>query len=394
MEISHLKIAAHFNECQKRIKRAFGTYIARKNRSKGKQLVRISTDKVSNLETTNLIGNFTNPPWAVKIPLAYSLSHKEYFIEIWLSVGNQFRLLRNQKTFVISNFPQITDNVSALNNGQLSNIFLYRKPFSRRNICSRYKTLTLKLNAGAYSEGKTQIKNEDSYFVASNCMGVADGVGGWNNYGVSSKDFANELMQNCKEIVEKSTKTPSLKKTAENAFYQVKSGGSAAWIMANLDQDKLKVTNLGDCGLAVIREINGHSKLIFQTTPQEHSFNTPYQMSLALSKSQTDILKVKLSPKRFEEVTEQMKNVIKDSCSDADDYFLKVRSGDIIIMATDGLWDNVFPKEILTLLATCKANLNDPSELANLLGKYAYSKSKSKLNTPFEEKVKKIYGKS
>ena len=140
-----------------------------------------------------------------------------------------------------------------------------------------------------------------------NSIGVADGVSGWNNYGVSSKDFSNELMQNCKDLIEKSA---SLKKCVEDAFYKVKSGGSAAWILAKLDKFRLKIANLGDCGLMIIRYIHGNPKIIFQSETQEHSFNTPYQLSRSLSKSQLEILKEKLNSDRFAEVTEQMKHVV------------------------------------------------------------------------------------
>ena len=31
---------------------------------------------------------------------------------------------------------------------------------------------------------------------------MADGVGGWNEIGLSAKDFSNELMNNCKKAID------------------------------------------------------------------------------------------------------------------------------------------------------------------------------------------------
>mmetsp|Transcript_3736 Transcript_3736/g.3509 ORF Transcript_3736/g.3509 Transcript_3736/m.3509 type:complete len:224 (+) Transcript_3736:316-987(+) len=220
--------------------------------------------------------------------------------------------------------------------GSTSNIFLYRNPSLRRPLYCR-SSENLKLKPGVFSEGKSHLKNEDSYFTMTHCIGVADGVGGWNQYGISSKNFANELMQNCKENIEKSSKALQIKKCVEEAFNKVKNGGGAAWIVAKLERDKLKISNLGDCGIMVVRTVNENPKIIFRSSPQEHSFNTPYQLSQQLSNSQINELREKLNPEKFDEVMEQMKNVIKDSCSDADDYCLKIRAKDLIIMASDGL---------------------------------------------------------
>ena len=53
-----------------------------------------------------------------------------------------------------------------------------------------------------YSIGKSANKNEDSYFIHEKGFGVADGVGGWNEIGISSEDFSNELMNHCKQTID------------------------------------------------------------------------------------------------------------------------------------------------------------------------------------------------
>ena len=49
-------------------------------------------------------------------------------------------------------------------------------------------------------EGKS---SEDAVFTHPNALGVADGVGGWIKYGISSSKFSNELMNNCYNEVNK-----------------------------------------------------------------------------------------------------------------------------------------------------------------------------------------------
>ena len=79
----------------------------------------------------------------------------------------------------------------------------------------------------------------------------------------------------------------------------------------------------GDSGFAHFR----NSKLIFQSSPLQHFFDCPYQFA---------------SCPDFTEDT--------DRPEDATDYELQLQSGDVIVAATDGLWDNIHMQEILPLL--------------------------------------------
>ena len=66
--------------------------------------------------------------------------------------------------------------------------------------------------SAAYSIGKSVGNNEDAYFIHKKGFGVADGVGGWNDVGISAKDFANELMINCKKAIDQNTTNQKLEK--------------------------------------------------------------------------------------------------------------------------------------------------------------------------------------
>ena len=61
---------------------------------------------------------------------------------------------------------------------------------------------------GGHQIGKISERHpvcEDAYFITENAFGVSDGVSGWNDYGFSSNEFSQQLMNNAKQIIEKRT---------------------------------------------------------------------------------------------------------------------------------------------------------------------------------------------
>ena len=49
--------------------------------------------------------------------------------------------------------------------------------------------------AGAYKIAKKEGHPcEDAYFIGKKSIGISDGVGSWNKYGISAGKFAEELM--------------------------------------------------------------------------------------------------------------------------------------------------------------------------------------------------------
>lgn len=43
--------------------------------------------------------------------------------------------------------------------------------------------------------------SEDAYFITEKGVGVSDGVGGWNAYGINSSLFSNNLMLECQRFI-------------------------------------------------------------------------------------------------------------------------------------------------------------------------------------------------
>lgn len=122
--------------------------------------------------------------------------------------------------------------------------------------------------------------------------------------------------------------------------------GSSTICIATLDKklNQLSYSNIGDGGLMVVRRIDSNTagymrertlpkhlqttdlKIAYLSQQQLRSFNLPYQLGFS------DIAN---TPNNFE------------SPSDADTASIPVMPGDVIVLATDGLFDNIDLNEIV-----------------------------------------------
>ena len=53
--------------------------------------------------------------------------------------------------------------------------------------------------------------------------------------------------------------------------------GSSTAVLAKLDKNKLKTTNLGDSGYYVLRPADDSVEQVFKSKEMQYSFNFPYQ---------------------------------------------------------------------------------------------------------------------
>ncbi|PVU96176.1 hypothetical protein BB561_001340 [Smittium simulii] len=175
---------------------------------------------------------------------------------------------------------------------------------------------------------------EDAYFVKSDALGIADGIGSWSQkLAADSALFSKRLLYNSHSEISRfddieddlftryTEATPV--EVLSNAFNttlvnmaQLGLSGSSTVCLALLRNDELRVANLGDSGLTIIRD----GDMVFHTDEQQHSFNYPYQLST-------------------------MKN--SDNVNDAQVFRIKVKKGDLIILGSDGVYDNLFDEDII-----------------------------------------------
>eukprot|EP00543_Licmophora_paradoxa_P004546 CAMPEP_0202447936 /NCGR_PEP_ID=MMETSP1360-20130828/6714_1 /ASSEMBLY_ACC=CAM_ASM_000848 /TAXON_ID=515479 /ORGANISM="Licmophora paradoxa, Strain CCMP2313" /LENGTH=483 /DNA_ID=CAMNT_0049065255 /DNA_START=285 /DNA_END=1736 /DNA_ORIENTATION=+ len=199
-------------------------------------------------------------------------------------------------------------------------------------------------------------------------VGIADGVGSWREYDVDPRTFSHKLMDECSNLLQEAT-VPQLKadgaekfrrmiapaEVLSQAYERVKNEniiGSSTACVALFDnvRHQLHFSNLGDSGIIVLRHIDSDVagalkrnrttkreerksdlRVAFISQQQLESFNHPYQLGWTgreLDKEETSSFKT-----------------AKESCTTS----IHVRRGDIIIMATDGLFDNVEVDEIAEL---------------------------------------------
>jgi len=227
---------------------------------------------------------------------------------------------------------------------------------------------------------------EDAYFISpsSNTMGVADGVSAWSAYALGNSAYiAYYLMSNAKILADKgATNTLEMVRDAFNgvwALYEKKKmqipNGSATVCLVKLSDEEedtaeggiakkttVQYSNLGDSMLMLIRperfdDMNVNLRIIHQSNKLyalEQVNGTPVPLQLCFYPYQG---------RRGTGAPEQVDK--------SETVVVPVRQGDIIIVATDGLWDNISADEILkhtaNVFAASPAKNVNSNELAKRL---------------------------
>lgn len=143
-----------------------------------------------------------------------------------------------------------------------------------------------------YPCSQTHTGGEDAFFISPaghGAVGVSDGVSAWAEDGIDPGQYSRTFVQYCLEAFEE--RVVSAARAANKGSYLAKfdprallryaqqctcKPGSATVVLAALQPGgKLHVANLGDCGVKVVRD----GKIVYETQPQQHDFNLPYQLS-------------------------------------------------------------------------------------------------------------------
>ncbi|KXS15311.1 protein serine/threonine phosphatase 2C [Gonapodya prolifera JEL478] len=223
---------------------------------------------------------------------------------------------------------------------------------------------------------------EDAYFKRDDALGVADGVGGWGRVqGSNAAMYSRKLMHYAaveigrydeihdqhdmdafkavdpKEVLKRAYDDLNGDKEKENIL------GSTTALIALLRTDRLRIANLGDCGLIVLRD----QDIYFRTEEQQHSFNFPYQLGTGS----------------------------RDVPDDAEKCDIDVQEGDIVVVGSDGLFDNLFDDDIVEIVRSCTDDVGirpvdaDPQEIADALVERTrqIQEDPSSVTTPFQVKA-------
>ncbi|VDN59735.1 unnamed protein product [Dracunculus medinensis] len=215
---------------------------------------------------------------------------------------------------------------------------------------------------------------EDACFIArinnTYVVGVADGVGGWRKYGIDPSEFSSRLMNICSDIVRKGEFEPMrpdllLAKAFETLALPPRPVGSSTACVLIVHRGMLHSANLGDSGYLVLRK----GEIVYKSREQTHYFNAPFQLSLPPENS-------------------PFSGFIGDSPDMAELHSISLKSGDIIVLATDGLWDNVSENLIVEQLKDIQ-----PGDLQSACNSLALSARRLAFDTrhtsPFAVKASK-----
>ncbi|KAL3632543.1 hypothetical protein CASFOL_025527 [Castilleja foliolosa] len=207
-------------------------------------------------------------------------------------------------------------------------------------------------------------RGDDAHFIAADeqFIGVSDGVGGWRKHGIDGGEYARRFMIN--SLIALIHKIPnnnnngwhakSPKRVLEEAYVKTTTqGSSTACIISFSGEDNmLRAANVGDSGFMVIR--NG-AVLYRSPIQQRSSNNCPYQLGTT-----------------------------KDDPSVAEEIELRVEKGDLVILGTDGLFDNMFEREMLDILERGAMLGDDLVKQCSDVAKIAHSNSLDRLrDTPY-----------
>ena len=203
---------------------------------------------------------------------------------------------------------------------------------------------------------------EDSYIVSSptnSTLAVADGVGGWESKGVNPRAFADQILIRTYEFIKSGENNPYYALSA--GFEMTNETGSSTVCIGKMTPDGIfRVANMGDSGFLIIR----NEEILLQSSEHQHRFNFPYQ----------------LGRNKYGEPHGE------DRPSDAEIYQITLEKGDVVVMGSDGLLDNVWPKEILDYINKQPRN---PIALADGLASMAYHASQQDDNfVPFFHRAK------
>ncbi|KAF9550559.1 Protein phosphatase PTC7 [Mortierella hygrophila] len=209
-----------------------------------------------------------------------------------------------------------------------------------------------KMRAGKVDAG------EDAFFHVSTpsrvALGVADGVGGWSEVGVDPALFSWALMDNAEAVarltdVDQSgvdaknsqadhgaSQIPLDAQTILDGAYselvqsgKVEAGSSTACILSLCKvTGTLRASNLGDSAYLLIRD----NKCIYESPSQQHFWNCPYQLTVL--------------PPGYPGAKQHVMDMPKDAAQTTH----QLQDGDVIVLATDGFWDNVFSREAIELV--------------------------------------------
>lgn len=182
-------------------------------------------------------------------------------------------------------------------------------------------------------------------------------------------------------------------------YKNTQSFGSSTAFVACFDPktSKLQISYLGDSGIIILRRTpeTFRMDIVYRSPAQQHSFNCPFQLSRLPTPEDFPMLQEK-GLTCFINLVKNSEDVPQDLPSHSITKEITLSQSDLIVVATDGLFDNLFdyeicsicsgaisPYEAIRLLKDPKL-YSSPHNISKALANAAYIKSLDpKAKTPF-----------
>ncbi|TKY71447.1 phosphatase 2C 71 [Spatholobus suberectus] len=208
---------------------------------------------------------------------------------------------------------------------------------------------------------KASTGREDAYFIShQNWLAVADGVGQWSLEGSNAGLYIRELMEKCENIVSNYENSSMIKpvEVITRGAAETQSPGSSSVLVAHFDGQVLHVANVGNTGFIIIRD----GFILKKSTPMFHEFNFPLQI------------------------------VKGDNPSELiEGYTIDLQDGDVIVTATNGLFDNLYEPEMASIISKSLQASLTPQEIAEFLAMKAQEVGRStSIRSPFAEAAQAV----
>merc|ERR1719424_1767640 len=159
------------------------------------------------------------------------------------------------------------------------------------------------------------------------------------SYGINAAAYAAELMVSADAALRPggAAAAGAVEERARTALTEAEGnaqafGASTICVLA-MEDNSVGVANLGDSGFMHLRKAAQGWKVVKKSEEQQHSWNCPYQLA-------------RLPPA----LLSRFPKLSLDKAADSQTYVFDVCQGDLILVFSDGLHDNLHEREILYIV--------------------------------------------
>ena len=223
---------------------------------------------------------------------------------------------------------------------------------------------------------KVKTGGEDASFTRDGYYAVFDGVSGWARKGVDAGAFSRALAANTASALDlirssgyhAETVFDDLEMALDAGLSEIELLGSTTACMLSISPDGrvANILNVGDSGFHIFRPAEDDVRslqLVAKSSSQQHAHNHPFQLASWAAKMR-----------------------VRDLPSDGERYQHELLPGDIILLTTDGVLDNLFDEQIRAILEEVRAEGGDVcSNIAAVIAERAREASLGKTEmTPWQ----------